>query len=280
MKWMIWTAALLLATVTSIAAAQQGGGRAQSPASQRPPQTATPQTYTAEQVQTGQARFASQCGFCHGRDTAGGETGPDLTRSQLVAEDVRGDKIIPMVRAGRIDKGMPPIDINDADMAAIVAFIHDQKTKAEALGGGRRSVEPSDLQTGNVDAGRQYFNGTGGCTKCHSVSGDLAGIANRLQGLQLLQRMLYPSGGRPGSNPAKVTVMLPSGETVSGPLATRDEFTIALTDSSGARRSWSTDEVKFTVDDPLSAHFDQLGKYTDADIHNVYAYLTTLREKQ
>lgn len=276
MKSTIWISAGLLAATTCIAAAQQGG-RVQSPASQRPPQTATAQSYPAEQVQAGQARFASQCGFCHGRDTAGGETGPDLTRSILVAADVRGDKIGPLVRAGRVDKGMPPFDLSEADMVAIVAFIHDEKAKAELLGGGRRSVEVSDLQTGNAEAGRVYFNGAGGCMACHSPSGDLAGIANRLQGLQLLQRMLYPTSGRPAPAAPKVTVTLPSGETIIGPLASRDEFTIALTDSSGSKRSWSTDEVKFTVDDPMSAHFDQLGKYTDNDMHNVYAYLATLR---
>src|SRR5262249_3512265 len=164
-----------------------------------------------------------------------------------------------VVRAGRTDKGMPAFDLNDADMRAIVAYIHDQKNKAESQGGGRRSVEVGDLQTGNADAGRTYFNGAGGCTKCHSTTGDLAGIASRLQGLQLLQRMLYPSGGRPAPTPPKATVTLPSGETVSGVLVSKDEFAIAITDSTGNRRSWSTDEVKFTVDDPLTAHFDQLG---------------------
>jgi cytochrome c oxidase cbb3-type subunit 3 len=196
-----------------------------------------------------------------------------------VADDVRGDKISPVVRAGRTDKGMPAFDLADADMRAIVAYIHDQKTKAESQGGGRRSVEIADLQTGNADAGRAYFNGAGGCTKCHSATGDFAGIATRLQGLQLLQRMLYPAGGRPAPAPPKATVTLSSGETVSGPVVSKDEFTIAITDSSNNRRSWSTDEVKFTVDDPLTAHFDQLGKYTDDDMHNVYAYLMTLRSK-
>jgi len=76
----------------------------------------------------------------------GGETGPDLTRSTLVAEDVRGDKITPVVRNGRADKGMPPQNIPDADLAAIVAFIHDTKAKAEALGGiGEHRREPLRL---------------------------------------------------------------------------------------------------------------------------------------
>src|SRR6185503_15709541 len=203
------------------APAGQGRGRAtqQSPASQKPPQTVTPQTYPPELVQRGQTLFAANCGFCHGRDAMGGETGPDLTRSTLVAEDVRGDKIMPLVKTGRIDKGMPPVSLPDGDIAAIVAFIHDTKAKADSLEGARRSVDVADLQTGNAQAGQQYFNGAGGCAKCHSPTGDLAGLATRLQGLQLFQRMLYPGGrGRGGASRATpvATVQLASGETITG----------------------------------------------------------------
>lgn len=256
---------------------QGRGGPAQSPASQRPPQTASPQNYPAEQVQAGQVRFASQCGFCHGRDAAGGETGPDLTRSALVAEDLRGDKIGPLVRAGRPEKGMPGFDLNATDLGAVVAFIHDQKTNAETLGGGRRAVDVADLQTGNLQEGQKYFNGAGNCSKCHSATGDLAGIGNRFQGLALLQRLLHPTSGRPAPAPAKVAVTLSSGETLNGTLVTRDEFSIVITDPAGMRRTWPVNEVKFTVDDPLEAHFAQLSKYTDTDMHNVFAYLQTLK---
>jgi cytochrome c oxidase cbb3-type subunit 3 len=240
-----------------------------------PPATAISQSYPPEQVRAGQPLFSSQCGFCHGRDTMGGETGPDLTRSALVAGDVRGDKLAPMVRNGRVDKGMPGFSLNDADMAAVVAFIHDAKTKAESLTGGRRAVDLADLQTGNAEAGRTYFNSA--CTKCHAPTGDLKGVASRLQGLPLLQRMLYPAAAAGAVSRAKVTVTRSSGETIAGALAYRDEFTIALTDASGAYRSFSTNQVKFTVDDPLQAHVEQLGKYTDDDMHNVLAYLQTLR---
>ena len=196
---------LSIAVITTCAAiAQPAGGQAdrqtkapsrdptQSPASQRPPQTVTRQTYPIEQIQAGELRFVSQCGFCHGRDAAGGETGPDLTRSMLVAEDNHGDKIGPLVRAGRPDLGMPAFSLSGADVTAIVAFIHDQKTKAEAEGGGRRSVDAADLATGDAAAGRLYFNGAGGCSVCHSATGDLAGVASRYQGLALLMRMFYP----------------------------------------------------------------------------------------
>src|SRR5262247_2137112 len=105
-------AAMLLMAGGSIVVAQQ------SPAARRPPQTVSQQSYPAELVRTGQTRFGSECGFCHGRDASGGETGPDLTRSALVAQDLRGDKIGPVVRSGRVDKGMPAFDFSDADLNA------------------------------------------------------------------------------------------------------------------------------------------------------------------
>jgi cytochrome c oxidase cbb3-type subunit 3 len=259
----------------------QGGGRQGSPASQRPPQTVTQQTYSPEQISAGQVLFASQCGFCHGRDAMGGETGPDLTRSIVVAEDVKGDKITPVVRNGRPEKGMPPNTMSETDLAAVVAYIHDQKRKADSLEGNRRTVDVADLQTGNAEAGQQYFNGPGGCSKCHTPTGDLAGLATRLQGLQLMQRMLYPSGrgGRGGgvAYVPTVTVTPVSGPAVTGRLAYRDEFTVALTDESGWYRSWPIKQVKVVVDDKLEAHAAQLAKYTDADMHNVLAYLQTLK---
>jgi cytochrome c oxidase cbb3-type subunit 3 len=267
---------LALTAHSSYAQAQAPQGRADSPAAQRRPQTKVPQTYTPEQIRRGQARFGAECGFCHGRDAYGGESGPDLTRSTVVAEDTRGDKIGPLLRAGRVERGMPAFNLSADDLTAIVAFMHDQKTKAESLAGGRRGVDVEDLQTGNADRGRQYFNGAGGCNKCHSATGDLAGIARRLQGLALLQRMLYPSG-RPAPAPPTVTVTLPSGQAVTGKLAYNDEFTIALIDSNGWYRSWTRSAVKAQIDDPLTTHFDQLGKYTDGDMHDVYAYIQTLR---
>lgn len=267
--------------------AGRGGGagqgpRTMSPASQRPPETVTPQSYPPEQVAAGRTLFGAQCGFCHGRDAMGGETGPDLTRSQFVAEDVRGDKIGPLLHTGRPDKGMPAFNLSESDVASIVAFVHDSKKHVDSLEGNRRTVDVADLQTGDAQAGQDYFNGPGGCTKCHSPTGDLAGIATRYQGLQLLQRMLNPTSGRGRGgaqtvSPVKVTVTLASGQTVAGTLAYRDEFTIGLRDADGWYRSWPAGAVRFTIDDPLEAHFDQLGKYTDKDMHDVLAYLETLR---
>jgi cytochrome c oxidase cbb3-type subunit 3 len=227
-------------------------------------------TFSPELLDNGRSLFQQNCAFCHGRDAAGGETGPDLISSKLVAGDVGGDKIGFVVRNGRPEKGMPRFNFTDRQIGELAAFIHNQKANAKL--GGRRGVDVADLQTGDLQAGKQYFYGAGNCSSCHSPSGNLAHVATRYEGLKLEERMLYPEGAT-----ANITVTLPSGETINGTLAYRDEFTVGLRDASGWYRSWPADAVKFTVKAPADAHVDLLGKYTDADIHNLMAYLQTLR---
>ena len=223
-------------------------------------------------AEAGKSLFQQNCAFCHGRDAMGGETGPDLTQSKIVLSDTNGDKISTIVREGRPDNKMPAFNFSSQELSGIVAFIHSRVEFASKHKGSRRGVEVADLQTGNAQAGERYFNGPGGCSKCHSASGDLAGIANRYQGLRLEERMLYPRDAK-----SKLIVTLPSGEKVTGTLAYRDEFTVALRDADGTYRSWPVNRVKYTVESPVDAHVAQFEKYTDDDVHNLMAYLQTLR---
>ena len=216
--------------------------------------------------------YGQNCAFCHGRDGGGGETGPDLMDSDVVTNDVRGNKIGPFVRTGRPENGMPAFKLSPQEITELAAFLHAQKKKSESHPGGRRGVSVSDLQTGNVEAGKQYFNGAGTCSSCHSPTGDLAGVARRFRGLELEKRMLYPKNAT-----ATVTVTLPSGQTVSGKLSYQDEFTIGMTDESGWYQSWPANSIKYTINAPADAHAELLGKYTDDDVHNLMAYLQTLR---
>jgi mono/diheme cytochrome c family protein len=219
----------------------------------------------------GRDLFHQNCAFCHGRDAMGGEDGPDLTQSKLVLSDKAGENIGPVVRQGRPGTKMPAFNFSEQELQEISAFLHERTVDASLHPGKRRGVAAADLQTGNAAAGESYFNGAGGCAKCHSPTRDLAGIASRYQGLELEERMLYPRGAR-----STVTVTLPSGEKISGTLAYRDEFTIGLRDSSGQYRSWQTSRVRFQVDSPVDAHAELLSRYSDDDIHNLMAYLQTL----
>lgn len=264
--------AAIAVILTGVAAAQSSNQAPQTPGASTVP--AKPKTipYPAALVETGAGLFRQNCAFCHGRNATGGETGPDLTRSKLVADDVNGSAIAPVIQNGRPQAGMPAFNLPEPDIHALVAFIHEQKIKAENNKGGRRGVDVADLQTGNASAGKEYFNGAGQCSTCHSPTGDLAGIASRYKGLRLEMRMLYPRKTK-----SKVTVIPKSGEPVTGELAYLDEFTVGLTDDSGHYRSWPISQVKYKVDAPVEKHAELLGKYTDDDIHNLMAYLQTLR---
>lgn len=222
-------------------------------------------------LRAGAKLFQGNCAFCHGRDAQGGETGPDLTQSKLVAGDVDGSTIGNVVRNGRPAKGMPRFNFSDQELHQLVAFIHAQAGMAQS--GLRRGVDVADLQTGNAEAGKRYFYGAGNCASCHSPTGDLAGIASRYQGLGLEMRMLYPEDVK-----SKVTVTLPSGEKVAGTLEYLDGFTLGIRDASGTYRSWALPGVKYSIISPIDAHVKQLPKYTDDDIHNLMAYLQTLRQ--
>jgi cytochrome c oxidase cbb3-type subunit 3 len=223
-------------------------------------------------VESGEKLFVTNCSFCHGRDGAG-KSGPDLLRSMLVNRDQDGKQIGVIVHNGRPATGMPAFpSLTDSEVSDIAAFLHYRTQAVVARG----SYVIQDLVTGDPKAGEAYFNGTGGCNGCHSPSGDLSGIAGKFQPAQL--QHLFLAGREQGKHvPVQAKVTLPSGQSISGTLEHLDEFDVALLDSSGEYRSWSREGVQVELHDPLAAHRELLRKYTDADIHNILAYLETLK---
>ncbi len=227
-------------------------------------------------VERGRKQFEQSCGFCHGPDATGAR-GPDLVRSPLVAHDLKGELIGEVVRNGRPDKGMPPIPtMTDDQVADIAAFLRARAAAALESSSVPKSYPVEKLLTGNADAGKEYFNGAGGCKNCHSPTGDLAGIAAKYSPIELEARMLYPGHRKDGPHTTAV-VTLPSGEQIKGQLVHADDFVIGLRDASGWYRSFARDHVKVELQDPLAAHRELLGKLTQADVHNLFAYLAGLK---
>ena len=78
--------------------------------------------------------------------------------------------------------------------------------------------------------------------------------------------------------PPRATVTLANGQTIEGELERADDFVVALRMADGSRRSVRVaDNVKVQIRDALQPHRDLLRKYSDADIHNVTAFLVTLK---
>jgi cytochrome c oxidase cbb3-type subunit 3 len=225
-------------------------------------------------VERGRVQFKSSCGFCHA-DDATGNRAPDLIRSALVGHDVKGDLIAPVIKNGRPDKEMPSFPtLSDATVADMVAFLHKQAYDALHSAGVPNDYPVAKLLTGNAAEGKAYFNGAGGCSGCHSPTGDLAGVAKRFGPVALQQRFLYPGFG------ARITatVTLATGEKIEGRVVHNDEFEIGIIGPDGWFRSWSRGETKSVeIHDPMTAHRALMEKYTDKDIHNLFAYLVTLQ---
>lgn len=222
-------------------------------------------------VQRGHAQFEQTCSFCHGADATGAR-GPDLVRSPLIHDDVNGNIIGQVVHNGRPDQGMPSFPLSSDQISDIAAFLHSQQLKALHSNSVPGDYPLARLLTGNAAAGKAYFNGAGHCNSCHSPTGDLAGVAKKFRPIDLEDRLLYPWG-----TPSTVTVTLPSGQQVNGRLEHLDPFSVALRTSSGWYQSWSRSTVKVAVHDPLAAHLKLLHEYSQADIHNLFAYLETLQ---
>jgi cytochrome c oxidase cbb3-type subunit 3 len=220
-------------------------------------------------VERGRGDFSSSCSFCHGSLATGTEQAPNLLRSPLVFQDHDGDTLGPFLKQGRPTLGMPAFPtLSPEQVADIAAFLHSRIQEVR----GTRLPEAA-LLVGDAKAGEAYFNGAGKCSTCHSPTGDLAHIGSKDQPLALTTAFLTPP-----AKPLHVNVVLPSGQTVSGKFEYLDEFVVSLVDDSGVYHTWPRDHTKsVNVIDPLTAHKAMLPIYTDKDIHDLSAYLVTLK---
>jgi cytochrome c oxidase cbb3-type subunit 3 len=241
------------------------------------------------QIARGKTLFEINCRSCHGADLRGGDLGgPNLLRSQVALSDLDGELIVPIIHGSRKDMGMPAIGLNDADAKAVAAYV---RSVVETIG--RQGTPPSagrdvpNVLVGNASEGKSYFAVK--CSGCHSATGDLQGIATKIPDPKTLQTTWVAGGERAGRRgPAAdassattptVVVTSPSGENVEGRLVKIDDFLVTLEQADGTVRTFrrNGDVPKVVVRDPMKAHKDLLPEYTDKDVHDVTAYLVTLK---
>lgn len=230
------------------------------------------QNANAANVAAGKTEFKQTCGFCHGPDGRGA-SGPDLIRSSVVSHDVNGNLIGQVVRNGRPEKGMPAFPLTDPQIRAIADFLHAEAQLASSVARRVPTEYPAEkLLVGNAEAGKAYFNGEGHCAQCHSPAGDFAHIATKYKPIDLQSRIAFPSGAVPS-----VVVTEPSGNKITGDQVYADEFMISLRTPEGWIHSWKRNAIKLEIRDPLAAHEKLLTTYTDKAIHDLFAYLETLK---
>jgi cytochrome c oxidase cbb3-type subunit 3 len=262
----------------------QGGRRGGLvPGQQRPPGDPA-------QIARGKILFGVSCTGCHGPDLRGGDMGgPNLLRSQLALSDHDGELIVPIIQGSRQSAGMPAIPMSPQDGQAVAAYV---RSVVATIGNQGRpptigKAAPSVL-VGDASAGQAYFAAK--CANCHSATGDLQGIATRISDPKALQNTWVAGGGRgrrgappPGAPSTRrtviVTVTLPSGESVDGRLVRIDDFFVMVGLADGTVRTFRREgeAPKVDVRDPMKAHRDLLAVYTDKDMHDVTAYLVTLK---
>jgi cytochrome c oxidase cbb3-type subunit 3 len=250
------------ATAAAPAAAQNGPAPLKKQRRPAPPEN--------EEAARGQTQYTASCAFCHGADATGAR-GPDLLRSPVVAHDVKGNMIGDVVHNGRPDKGMPALPLTDAQIADIAAYLHWRIAEGLSSSEVPNGYPAEKLLTGNAQAGKAFFEGEGGCTKCHSATGDLANVSGKYSAIDLEAQMLYPEGN---FKTAKITTK--SGDVVEGKLNHLDEFTVSVTDANGWFHAFARNEVKVEVTDKLAAHRALLDKLTQTQMHDLYAYVHTL----
>jgi len=263
-----------------IAAQMAGQASAQAQTRARGNATAVdPPPSDPAQVERGKALYGVRCTFCHGADARGGEGGPNLVRSGLVLNDLKGELIAPVLQNGRPEMGMPKFDLTSTQVSDIASFLHTFR----AAGRDPARNAPPNVLVGDARAGQAYFNAK--CGSCHSVTGDLKGLGSKIADPKTLQQTwLMPGAGRGGSAvtnvpPKTVTVTVAPAQKFEGRLDRIDDFTVALVDAGGVLRTFirngSTPAVE--VHDPLKPHKDLLPVYTDKDIHDVTAYLASIK---
>ena len=239
----------------------------------------------------GKAVYGAECSSCHGLKARGGnealpanQRGPDLIRSEMVLRDRYANTIGPFLAKGHhMRSGRSSTALTKEQVSDVAHFLH-QRVYYTLRSGPELQIQ--NVLTGDPRAGEAFFNGQGKCASCHSVTGDFAKIGSRYDPPTMQMKVLFPrtvafGRGRPAApqgKPVTVTVTLASGEKVEGVLDKLDDFNVSLRDKDGEYRSFAiTRGVGVVKHDPVEAHVTLLDEYTDKNIHDVVAYLESLK---
>jgi len=247
------------------------------------------------------------CSSCHGPLGLGGAAGAaDLTKSALAQTPDTGRTLAAFLQVGRPELGMPPVaraltPAEAADLSAKIRSLAPPPAPPQATAGGRAAGPPlpaalagQDLSIviGDPKLGKAYFNSREGrCSSCHAVedgkaspAANLAHVATKYKAEKDLQQQWMLPGRDVNWSPRKdntVTAVatFADGHEVRGFLTSVSDFKLVVRDAAGKVTivPRADGEPKVRLEDRIQAHIDLMDVYQDNDIHNLTAYLTSLK---
>ena len=233
----------------------------------------------------GRTVWVAECIECHGTSARGTDKGKNLIQSDMVLQDRYGSKLVPFFAKGHpMQSGGKSASLSKTGVADLSHFIHERVYDTLR---GSSIFKPGQIVTGNAKAGEAWFNGAGKCGTCHSATGDLKGIGGRYDPPTLQGRFLFPrggggpggrGGGAGGGKQLTLTITPPNGPAVTGAPVVFDDFDVSVRDEKGQVHAFTrSPQLKVVRNDPFAMHDQLLDVYTDKNMHDMLAYLVTLK---
>jgi cytochrome c oxidase cbb3-type subunit 3 len=268
---------ILLDYLSTKYAPRAAGGRGGGPTLNGAPRDH--QVVDPEAANRGRKVWVAECIECHGTSARGTDKGKNLIQSDMVLQDRYGSKLAPFLAANHpMQSGRKSASLSKTDVADLSHFIHERVYDTLR---GSSIFKPGQLVTGNAKAGEAWFNGAGKCSTCHSATGDLKGIGGRYDPATLQGRFLFPrGGGRRGGGGKQLTLTItpPNGPAVTGAPVVFDDFDVSVRDENGKVHAFTrSPQLKVVRNDPFAMHDQLLDVYTDQNMHDMLAYLVTLK---
>jgi len=196
-------------------------------------------------VANGRGLFQTRCADCHGID-AKGVHGPDLT--VLFANGATDERVFQTIRRGVPGSEMPASNAPDAEIRAVIAYLHSVGVRVPDAG--------NSSNLANLSNGERLFNTS--CTTCHRVNGrggvlgpDLSRVGAARSRALLTQDIREASAViAPGYQ--AVTLVKTDGGQVRGTRKNEDAYSIQIMDTTGQLQGYRKSGLKTVVSEKTS----------------------------
>jgi len=242
-------------------------------ASAQPAAALHEEQYADVDVAYGAAIYAERCVACHGAE--GDAIGNVNLRSGTFRNAVTDRDLGRYLIAGSPDAGMPPFELDSAEMAGITAYLRNMNR-----------FDDASVTAGNAMRGRALFEGKGGCFACHRVGGmgsrvapDLSDIGSQRSPGSLQRSLIDPTSQMmPINRPVRLVRL--DGSVINGRRLNEDTYSVQVIDDDARLHSiLKADMREFTISE-ISPMPSYEGTLSSSEIADVLGYLLSLKGQQ